>query len=184
MPIVLRGDAPRDGAQAITSALNDLATFPAADSALGGAAIDLSQPIAVYRLGLEDIAPDASTLATATLISWRYLMESGGNGEIAYADVTQQQNVSKLASLSKNENAAALLRAAQVAQDAAAALPHNVEIRTLEVPAVKLAAVWLSNSTHLFVPYIDGETAANIKQSVMDLNQFLAEINRRAAYVR
>lgn len=180
MAIVLRGDAPKDGAQAISTALDDLSVFPPSDPLLGGAVLDLSQPIAVYRLGLDAISANKEFLPRAEFMGWRYLMERAGTGDAAYADVRQENETARFVSISRNENAAALIAAAHIAQDVAATLPGDCEFRTIEVPSVKLSAVWLANQIHLFIPYIDGAPNSALSK-VVQADDFIHEVTRRAS---
>lgn len=184
MAIVLRSDAPKDGATAISSALEDLAAFPPGDPLMGGAILDLSEAIAVYMLGLKDISADPSTIDKAQLTGWRYLMEKADAADTAYADVRKTDNASRFVSLSKNENATALVAAAHLAQKVAESLEGDVEFRIIEVPAVKLSAVWLAGETNIFIPYIDGMAKSKIRNRKISAEKFIKEINDRAKYVR
>ena len=172
MAIVRTRQPPQSGPGLIGKALSDLAGHPdrAASMAMaGGAAINLSQPLPVYRLGLEDIV-DEHCLDKAVEIGWRYLIEPavGGAGGAGYADVREVQGGDfKFTSLSKNANADRLLAAAHLAQEVGEGSAVEYEARILDVPAVYIAAIWLAAPTPVFIPYIDpahlGQPGAVVK---------------------
>ncbi len=135
--------------------MRDLGAARVVAETLGGAAVNIAEPLPVYRLALDDIeGPDM--LAKAKPVGWRYLLEEPG--QVAYADLTDGSGGNQaFASLSRNRNAERLNEAAHLAEKVAANLP-DVEARILDVPALHLSAVWLSGSVSAFIPYIDPET--------------------------
>jgi hypothetical protein len=154
MAIVQKQQPPSAGPKAIGQALRDLRPLPDHKALLGGAEINLSAPLPVYRLGLDQLEkPDF--LAKATQVGWRYLMEGPGGGGVAYADVREATGgTARFTGLAQNENATRLMEAAHLAQKVAADVPGDCEARILDVPAVYVSAVWLSCANPLFIPYI------------------------------
>ncbi len=134
----------------------------------GGAAINLSQPLPVYRLGLDDI-DDEHCIDKAVEIGWRYLIEpAGGVGGAGFADVRPAQGGEfKFTSLSQNANADRLLEAAHLAQQIGEGSAAEYEARILDVPAVYISAIWLAAPTPVFIPYIDpahlGQPGAKVR---------------------
>jgi hypothetical protein len=116
MAIVQKRTPPANGSDAIGRALRDLAGPPDPKDTLGGAAIDLSKPLPVYRLGLDAIrqaGPDS--LKQATRVGWRYLLERGERA--GYADVKESAGgQARFSSVSRSRNADRLIAAAHVAQ--------------------------------------------------------------------
>lgn len=158
MAIVLRRQAPEQGPNAIRKALSDLRgrqdSRELAASVLGGAAINLYQPLPVYRLGLDQIdGPDC--VDRAEHVGWRYLIDSPGRN-VGFADIRESGGESpRFSSFSQNQHAERLKQAAEVAQSVAQSLPDDYEARILEVPALYVSAVWLADQTHIYIPYID-----------------------------
>jgi len=155
MAIVRQRQPPATGPQLVGRALSDLGGHPDRASLLGGAAINLSQPLPVYRLGLEDI-DDEKCIEKAVEVGWRYLIEPAGGGGAGYADVRKAPDGNfKFTSLSKNANADRLLEAAHLAQQVGEESAVEYDARILDVPALYISAIWLAAPTPVFVPYID-----------------------------
>jgi hypothetical protein len=152
MAIVQKRTPPASGPEAVGRALKALGPSEGA-AALADRALDLSQPMPVYRLGLDEVEGRES-LARATQVGWRYLLESPEG--IAYADVRETgADSSKFTSLSRNRNAERLMQAVHLAEAAARTMPDDCEARILEVPALYIAAIWLTGANPLFIPYLD-----------------------------
>ena len=83
-------------------------------------------------------------------MNWRYLIELPGTGQPSYADVSEENHLAHFISLSQNRSASALIEADQIAETAAEVLEGDCELRTLEVPALKLSCVWLTNRSDFF----------------------------------
>ncbi|MBB4233248.1 hypothetical protein [Rhizobium mongolense] len=182
MPIRLRTDAPAEGHSAITDAIADLVE-PAADDGLGGGVgLDLSDPIPVYLLGLDRIKA-ADPLGHVELVAWRYLLERPDNAQVAYADVQQRDAKAEFVSVTGGDVAAALLEAAHRAEAYAATRSGDVEIRLLEVPSVKLSAIWLVDGTDVFIPYIDGNQQSQFKWKTVSRDAVLKELADRAKFI-
>lgn len=180
MAIVPRGDAPADGPQEIDRALQDLSIIRRDDPFAGGARLDISAPLAVFRLDLPGIDigfPEA--LAGATMIGWRYLLLGNGEAGVSYVDVSKTEGRSKLTSIARNENAQALLAAAHIAETVAEPLEGECELRVLEVPAAKMSALWIVHSEARFIPFIDGAHGAPAKSKILDGATFFSELKKR-----
>ncbi|MFQ8433923.1 hypothetical protein [Amaricoccus sp. W119] len=180
MGVRIRDDAPGDAPLAINRALEDLVPQPAFDSLSGGSVLDLSQPIALYSIGLADIRNHnlGDILSHATFVSWRYLIDQGSGGG-AYADVRHNNDETKLVSLSTSKNAAALIDAANIAVDLVADKEDEFEFRIIDAPAVKLSSAWISGTENFFVPYIDG-LKSDLLLKVIPQHAFEEELTRRA----
>jgi hypothetical protein len=160
MAIVQSRKPPHTATKAIGRALLDLRGRPDHADQFGGAELNLSQPLPVYRLGLEDIEGPES-IAKAKHIGWRYLIEPADGGAVAYADVKETGGGdARFTSLSRNRNAERLMEAAQLAEKIAKELPGDCEARILDVPAIYISAIWLTGNKQIFIPYIDGKKLA------------------------
>lgn len=178
MAIVQGRKPPPSGPQAIGRALRDLQGRPEKRELLGGAQIDLSAPLPVYRLGLDEI-DNPDFLQRVKQVGWRYLIESASSGGVAYADVKETADGgSKFTSLSHNRNADRLMEAAHLAQEVAAGLPDDCEARILDVPAIYVSSVWLNCKNPIFIPYIYPPQFGDNKIQVHD--DFLQQLQRTA----
>lgn len=158
MAVKLTEGAPEAGREAVTRALRDLragaSTAELAASALGGAELDLSRPLPIYRLGLDQIEGD-DFLDRAEHFGWRYLIE-GPHGRMGFADVRDLGGGEpRFASFAENQHADRLSKAAEIAHSLSASLPDEYEARVLDVPALYVSAVWLANENSIFIPYLD-----------------------------
>lgn len=183
MGIVQRRKPPASGPKAIGRALRDLRGQPDDDALLGGAEINLSRPLPVYRLGLDELH-GADFLKRATPVGWRYLVERPG-GDIAYADVKEAAGgESRFASLSPNRNAERLMAAAHLAEQVARSLADDCEARILDVPALYISAIWLTGPSPHFIPFIEAESLADPEARVALDHDFLNRLLRRAEVAR
>jgi hypothetical protein len=184
MAIVQTRKPPEAGSLAIGRALNDLRGQPERAELLGGAEIDLSQPLPVYRLGLDEVEGHES-LDRAKHVGWRYLVEPPGGGSVAYADVKETSGGgSRFASLSQNRNAERLMQAAHLAQQVAEDLPDDCEARVLDVPALYLSAIWLTAARPIFIPYIDAQRLADPSAKIEVEPDFLNRLLNAARTAR
>jgi hypothetical protein len=174
----VRTDAPTDGPEAVAKALTDIGVVPVVDSESGGGSLDISRPLAVYHMDTHQ-GSTQSALELATMSGWRYIIDGTTGNDVAYADVAVDDAKSGFSSLSRNANAAALLEAAHLAQAAAEGLAGECEVRCLEIPAAKLAALWIVHDKQLFIPYIVGSDHSEILLKVLRLDDFLFELDRR-----
>ncbi|MBY5721244.1 hypothetical protein HFO33_32605 [Rhizobium leguminosarum] len=183
MAILLRNDAPKDGHDTIAKAISDISDTPPSDELVGGGSLNLSEPMPVYLLGLSDIRTDPDPLAKAKLVAWRYILERPDADLVAYADVKEREAKTEFVSVSSSDIAMSLLEAAHIAQKVAQKLQGDVEIRVIEIPAVKLSAVWLADGSDVFIPYIDGVQNLKLKLKTIKRDRLLAELTDRAKYV-
>jgi hypothetical protein len=184
MAIVQTRKPPAAGPLAIGRALNDLRGQPDRAELLGGARINLSQPLPVYRLGLDELQGPES-LDKAQHVGWRYLVERPGGGSAAYADVKETSGEEpRFASLSQNRNAARLSQAAHLAERVAKDLRDDCEARILDVPALYISTIWLTCTTPIFIPFIDGVRLADPSTSVEVDSNFVVRLLERAQVAR
>lgn len=180
MTILLRDDAPTDGARAIADALEDLSVIRGDIDELGGGPVDISQAIAFYVIGLSSIRDSQRVLQEAQFAGWRYLIEPTDAGTFSYADVVREDNVARFVELSRNRNADSLAEAAHLAESVAVRIEGDCEFRIVDAPAVKLACVWLLGKQQFFIPFIDGFRDSELRMSVLSEESYLAELRRRA----
>ncbi|ACL55711.1 hypothetical protein [Methylobacterium nodulans] len=176
MSLVLKS-APATGRAVVRRALRDLwDQGPTADAA-GGAAINLAEPIPLYRLGLNQIDATGG-LTQAQHVGWRYLLETAG-GDTAVADVGEVGGgETRFASLARGENARRLIEAATLAESVAQQKPEEYEVRILDVPALHVSAIWLAGENNIFIPYLDMKRLRGAKVDVAD--DFLNTLASRA----
>ncbi|AWN45560.1 hypothetical protein DK419_03845 [Methylobacterium terrae] len=171
--------SPDEGRRVVGRALEDLWPETGAASALGGARMDMSDPLPLYQLRLDKITGPHS-IDEAEQVGWRYLIEKGGSA--AFADVGQTAGgTMRFASLSRNDNARRLLAAAHLAETVAIQADEKYDIRVLDVPALRTSAVWLAGSHDLFIPYIDNKRLrGHLIQVEDDFRDHLVEQAERA----
>ena len=182
MAIVQKQSPPADGATIVGNAIRNLWRRPGAIAeALGGASVNLSQPLPVYSLGLDDIhGPDC--INKVKIAGWRYLMEDSNT--VAYADLVDHPTGGQIfASLSRNLNAERLREAANLAEKVASGLP-DCEARVLDVPALQVSAIWLFGASSRFIPYMDPEWFGGPSASVSVDPDLLDRLTRRADELR
>lgn len=183
MAIVQTLKSPASGGKAVSRALRDLKAGSAiADNLLGGAEVNLSEPLPVFRLGLDEIGGDGmESLARAKHVGWRYLLERPASNAAGYADVREVAGgEAKFTSLAQNKNAERLIAAAHLAQEFAKRATGDCEARILDVPSLYLSAIWLTASPPMFIPYIDGERLAQTDASVQLEPDLLDRLVRQA----
>jgi hypothetical protein len=181
MAITRPGTGPEAGPQLIGQALRDLSGHPDHRDMLTGASINLSQPLPLYGLGLDDIDGPHS-IEKAFQFGWRYLIEHGDSGGASYADVRKAKNGEfKFTGLSRNANADRLTKAAHLAEKVGNAPGVDYEARILEVPSVYMSAIWLAGPTPVFIPYIDPATFSDPDTEVRVQPEFLENLARAAA---
>jgi hypothetical protein len=176
---------PATGPQMIGRALRDLRGRPDPKDLLGGANLNLSQPLPVFRLGLDELVASDS-LSHAKQVGWRYLIERADNSGTAYADVRDAGGGAppKFTSLSQNRNAVRLVNAAHLAQVIADDLPGDCEARVLDVPALYTSAIWLTCQPPVFIPYIDPRRLGAEETEVHAAPDFVAELLDAARIAR
>jgi len=174
MAIVRNQVPPKSGARAIGMALRDLRLGKAAsaDHLLGGAQINLSEPLPVYSLALYDISSGHS-LEKARQVGWRYLIDKDGAGQVGFADVRETADGTRFTGLAQNRNAERLMDAVHLAQAVAENMANDCEARILDVPALNISAVWLSGAKPVFIPYIDPQRLSKAGAKVDVASDFL-----------
>ena len=181
MPIVQKRNPPANGRNIIGKALRDLWGRPDPNALLGGATINLSEPLPLYSLRLDDIGKH-DMLSKAKLVGWRYLMEKPGG--VAYADLIETPGGSPaFASLSPNRNAERLSQAAHLAETVASGL-SDCEARILDIPALHISTIWLACSEPKFIPYIDLEKLREPETKISVDEDFLVRLTKRAEQLR
>ena len=170
---------PPSGRMTVVQALGDLAPR---GGALGGGAIDISRPLPVFRLGLDDLTePDA--LDRAEFVAWRYLIEGGGLGA-GMADVGEAPGGDAVfGSLARNEQADFLLEATHLAQAVADRSAQDCDVRLLQVPSLYATALWLTTDPPVFIPILDVDhpirSAAQVKVEPHFLPRLVARAHDR-----
>lgn len=167
---------PPSGLMTVVRALGDLAPR---GRALGGSAIDISRPLPVFRLGIDDLTePDA--LDRAEFVAWRYLIEGGGGGA-GMADVGEAPGGDAVfGSLARNEQADFLLQATHLAQSVADRTSQDCDVRLLQVPSLYATALWLTTDPPVFIPILDVEHPVRSVAQVRVEPEFLPRLVARA----
>ena len=164
------------GLQIVERAIKDLE--PQTES-LGGGFADISYPLAIYRLGLDDVV-ESDRLDHARFVGWRYLIEGGGQ-KTGTADVGQTDAGDlRFANLARNAQADLFLEATHLAQAIASSEKEDCEARLLIVPSLYVTAIWLTTSPPVFIPVLD---ASRPIREVADLDvrdDFLNDLFKRA----
>lgn len=180
MAITVTRQPPPSGPAAIMRALSDLNP---PTGRLGGAQVDISAPLGLYRLGLDDIEAENS-FDRAELAGWRYLLEGGGQS-VGAADVIVAENgQARFASLSRNEQADFLLQAAHIAEHVAEELTDDCEARILVIPSLYISALWLTSSPPVFIPFLDAARPIHHAEEVSVRPNFAADLIMRAEAAR
>jgi hypothetical protein len=181
MPIVQKRTPPASGQNIIGKALRDLWGRPDPQDLLGGATINLSRPLPVYSLRLDDIGK-SDTISRARPVGWRYLVEKPGG--VAYADLVESPDgAPAFASLSRNRNAERLSQAAHFAESVASGL-SDCEARILDIPPLHISAIWLAGPESKFIPYIDLEKLREPDAKISVDEKFLERLTKRAEELR
>ena len=164
------------GLALIEQALKDLE--PQTES-LGGGVGDISYPLAMYRLSLDDVA-EPDSLNHARFVGWRYLIEGGGR-ETGTADVGETDAGDlRFASLARNDQADLLLEATHLAQATASLEEADCEARLLIVPSLYVTAIWLTTSPPLFIPVLDASRPIRERSDLHVRRNFLEDLAERA----
>lgn len=180
MAITTTQKAPPSGPAMIMRALGDL--NPPSER-LGGARIDISAPIGLYRLGLDDIDSEIS-FDHAVFAGWRYILEGGGHGVGAADVVPIEGGQARFTSLARNEQADFLLQAAHLAEEVAANLSGDCEARILVVPSLYVSTLWLTADPPVFIPFLDAARPIRKTEDVAVRPDFTTDLLARAATAR
>ena len=176
MAIIPASRSSEPGLEIVQQALKDLEPQP---ESLGGGVADISHPLAIYRLGLDDVA-EPDSLTHARFIGWRYLIEGGGQ-TTGTADVGETDAGDlRFANLARNEQADLLLEATHLAQAAASLEKADCEARLLIVPSLYVTAVWLTTSPPLFIPVLGASRPIRERSDLDVRSNFLEDLAERA----
>lgn len=175
--IVLDPNAPHDGAAVVAEALADLNVIAPPDPMAGGAVVDLYEPLGVYGLSRADFR--ASGFAAATRTGWRYIVAHPDGEQTSYVDVSSDDARTRFSKAATNENANALVRAATEAERLAEPLPGDCELRVIEIPELKVAALWIVHQNAIFIPFIDGAVGRSMVGQALDEAAFVEQLQSR-----
>ena len=174
-------DYPGDGLAVLTTALADL-DFGVEKRALGGAtAQTISEPVPVFTLALSDAMRGAIPDGIAPT-SWRYLLVD--DDDLSVADVTSSENGAGVGEFSRITQGGAVQRfayALALVDRLYAEASDEYEVRTLEIPSINEAAVWLRSTAglgDLFVPYLDGPRLKGEPPAISE--SYLEDVSRAA----
>lgn len=110
-------------------------------------AIAPAQPHPVYTLGLQDIV-DGRGLQAATLTSWRFLLQQGGNTVAALElAVDKQSGAMSFAGVNAGPFVDSTAAALGPHFDQLTPEPGDWAVRLLRIPALYMYAVWLADTT-------------------------------------
>jgi len=163
MPIETRS-APAGVAQQLTTALEDIAPAPLGARTLEKSPMDISKPLPVYILGLQEAAGGGFPEG-ARMVGWRYLLAGPA---VATADINakDQGGTAAFNKLTHGANAERLNDALPVAEQKYGS-STGYEARILDLPALNLGAVWLSAAqSNVFIPYLDESTLSGKPPSI------------------
>ncbi len=154
MAIVVQAE-PAGARDMVHAALAQRANRAGTLDALRGAP-QTAVPLPVYVLGAADAAL-ADPLAAATRVGWRYPVVGGAAPGLAY--LREDAAGLTFAGLSHGAVVGRLLDAAVLAEDNLGARPENFEPRLLEIPALRLCALWMRGAagSNFFITLLDGE---------------------------
>lgn len=180
MAITVIQPLPPSGPAAIMRALGDLNP---STGRLGGAQVDMSAPLGLFRLGLDDIETESS-FGRAEFAGWRYILEGGERGVGAADVVLAEGGQARFASLARNEQAELLLQAAHLAERVAEGLAEDCEARVLVVPSLYVSALWLTSEPPVFIPFLDAARPIQGVDDVAVRPDFAADLLARATAAR
>ncbi len=155
MPIVTQPE-PEGARETVHEALGR--RMPRAEflTPLGGGAPETTSPLPLYNVGLDHaLGPDP--VANATLVGWRYPVVGGAQPGLAH--LTAGPDGLTYGGLSHGAFPQRLLDATGVADQALGDAPESYEARLLQIPALRIFALWLAGERDHFVVLADGTTA-------------------------
>lgn len=138
---------------------------------------EMSEPLPLYCVNTELLdqhasARDRRIAALLTQIGWRSVVTTQG-GEPSLADVKAKDDELRFARVVSGERVSAMISAAAAcdgfADDA------DYELRIVESPSLKIAAIWLAGETPLFMPF------AGLPQAPISETEFIRALTARAA---
>ena len=180
MAITAFRQPPETGPATIMRALGDL--NPSGDR-LGSGRLDISAPMGLYRVALDEI-DGPSSLDKAEFVGWRYILEGGGLRTGVADMVPSGEGRARFTSLARNEQADFLLQAAHLAEHLAESLPTDCEARILVVPSLYVSALWVTVSPPIFIPFLDAARPIRSVDAVAVRTNFLDDLVQRAQRAR
>lgn len=155
MPIVIPRE-PEGARETVHEALGRRIPRAQFLTPLGGAQPQTTSPLPLYNLGLDQaLGPDP--VEKAKLVGWRYPVVGGPQAGLAH--LTSGPEGLTYSGLSHGHFPQRLLDATAVAEQALGAAPEAYEARLLQIPALRIFALWLSGKQDRFVILADGKTA-------------------------
>lgn len=133
-------------------------------------AVRVGTPLPIYVLDHREAYRGAS-LAAARRVGWRYPIIGGASP--GFAMLNDEAGRLSFAGVGHGRLAERLLQAAVLAEDNLAARDESYEPRLLEIPSLRLCALWLHGPQDFFIVLVDGQRPA-----VADL-QLERDIGRR-----
>jgi hypothetical protein len=164
MPIETRS-APAGVAHQLATALEDIAPTPLGARTLEARPLEISKPLPVYTLGLQDAAA-GNFPEGAKMVGWRYLLAGPA---VATADINakEQEGTAAFNKLTHGANADRLSAALHVAEQKYGGSIVGFEARILDLPALNLGAVWLAGAqSNVFIPYLDESRLSGAPPSI------------------
>lgn len=164
MPIETRS-APAGVAHQLTTALEDIAPAPLGARTLEKSPMEISKPLPVYVLGLQDAA-SGNFPEGAKMVGWRYLL-AGPAVATADIDAKEQEGTAAFNKLTHGANADRLSAALHIAEQKYGASGAGYEARILDLPSLNLGAVWLAGAQgNEFIPYLDESRLSGMPPSI------------------
>lgn len=174
---IFKQKAPNSGFEILKSALADLELQSNA-LAMGGTALEISEPIPAYVLDLPDAAA-GDIPANARQVGWRYVMKNP-DGSLATADLdAEADDETSFNKITEGPIVDRFGRALEVAEETFGSANDDIEIRVLDVPSVNMAAIWMQASNRIaFIPFLD-ERRIKGDEPTID-QEFPVNVKRRA----
>jgi hypothetical protein len=111
-------------------------------------------PLPVYLLGRDEAAA-SDPLSAAKLAGWRYPIVGGASAGLA--SVSKDSSGFKFTGINNGTLPQRLLDAAILADQTLGPRAERYEARLLEIPALRIYALWLAGPTNYFVSLLDGQ---------------------------
>jgi hypothetical protein len=163
MPIVMRTE-PVGGRAVINAALSQRTHRTAALSILGGAP-RTGAPLPLYNLGLDDLS-SADPFSHANLVGWRYPVVGGEAPGLAH--LSAGTGTPEYEGLSHGVLAQRLLDAAALAETSFGETGEQYEARLLQIPALRIVALWMAGPSNRFITLLDGRSPEGPPLRVVD----------------
>lgn len=159
---------PTEGRDVVFSALSTRTS--AVDGFLSlGRGIRVGAPLPVYQVGLSDLNGEQWS-SKVRLVAWRYPLV--GEDGVGLADVKGAQGTAYLTNIHAGPSVDRFWKASLLAEKELASYSETFGVRILEIPALRIAALWLVGTTGrtFFVPFIDGCRPTGLLNVEPDLN--------------